>query len=228
MVTASIASSDWGEAANLFQRNRYFIGRSVVPPEICLRWRKKAVELSESCARAIQKQSQDHHALRYAVVTGEIIKVKWPELFEIYCHAGLKEWVKAVSGESAIFVSPHLESAININVLAHPGDVYRWHFDAVAYTVLLYLSDSEMEDGGALEFYPNVCQPITADSVSTAKVTYVPRAGDAILMDGTRCYHRVAPILRPHLRISIPMVYPSTAQHSRPADLDNYLYDQAA
>jgi hypothetical protein len=53
-------------------------------------------------------------------------------------------------------VSPHLESAININVLAQEGDVYRWHLDAVAYTLLLYLSDSHIDDGGALELFPTV------------------------------------------------------------------------
>jgi hypothetical protein len=59
-------------------------------------------------------------------------------------------------------------------------------------------------------------------------IIYVPKEGDAVLMDGTSCYHRVAPILRSHIRISVPMVFPRTSTHLRPSTLDNYLYTEAA
>lgn len=127
--------------------------------------------------------------LRYSVVTGDVLKARWQELFDAYSGNEWKAWIKAITGEDQIFISAHLESAININVLAQKGDVYRWHFDAVAYTLLLYLSDSDIEDGGALEFYPNVRQEMGKILDRGEKVIYVPKAGDAALMDGTSCYH---------------------------------------
>lgn len=166
--------------------------------------------------------------LRYSVVTGDVLKARWQELFDAYSGNEWKAWIKAITGEDQIFISAHLESAININVLAQKGDVYRWHFDAAAYTLLLYLSDSDIEDGGALEFYPNVRQEMGKILDRGEKVIYVPKAGDAALMDGTSCYHRVAPILRSHIRISVPMVFPCTSTHLRPSALDSGLYKRAA
>ena len=217
------------QAADFFQKHKYLICKSFLPPEISHRWRQKALALSAGCASSVEKQARDGAGLlRYSVVTGQVIKARWPELFAAYSGSEWKGWIKAITGESEIFVSPHLESAININVLAKVGDVYRWHFDAVAYTLLLYLSDSNPEDGGALELFPTQRQESEKILIRGEKAVYVPRAGDAVLMDGTSCYHRVAPILRSHIRISVPMVLPRTSSHLRPSALDNYLYKEAA
>jgi hypothetical protein len=106
--------------------------------------------------------------------------------------------------------------------------VYRWHFDAVPYTVLLYLTDVRREDGGALEIVPN-CQPHQVPDWTARAAQFWPAAGTLVLMDGTRCYHRVAPLLRPSVRFSIPLVYPNTeGTHERPAGLDSYLYGPVA
>ena len=48
------------------------------------------------------------------------------------------------------------------------------------------------------------------------------------LMDGTRCYHSAAPVLRPISRLSIPMVFPVSREHERPEGLDDYLYQAAS
>jgi 2OG-Fe(II) oxygenase superfamily len=220
---------DWRESARRFQRDKYLISRSFVAWQRSRQWSEKALATARDHSNTIQKRTGgDLGVLRYSVVTGGVIRANWPELFNAYTDPVLREWIKVVTGENEIHVSSHLESAININVLARPGDVYRWHFDAIAYTLLLYLTDSEVEDGGALELYPNLHEPVPSNLCGMRKVTYVPRTGDAVLMDGTCCYHRVAPVLRQHLRISIPMVFPRTAEHSRPADLDSYIYKPAA
>jgi hypothetical protein len=78
---------------------------------------------------------------------------------------------------------------------------------------LLYLSDSSEENGGALEM-----------RVSEAVKAMLPVAGTVVLMDGTRCMHRVSPILSRHERISVPMVFTPTPNDDRPAGLDDYLY----
>jgi hypothetical protein len=51
-----------------------------------------------------------------------------------------------------------------------------------------------------------------------------PTRGEAILMDGRRGEHAVAPLTRKVCRLTVPMVYP--AEHAaRPRVFDEYLYD---
>lgn len=213
------------EARQSLLRSRYAVVEEAIDPETCARWRTTALQLAQRHAQPIERQS-DGHLLRYQVVPGEAVRDHWLELFDFYSAAQTREWVRRVTGAEAIFPSPHLRSAVNINLMCEPGEVYRWHFDAVPYTALLYLTTSAPEDGGALEFYPDVIargdgQP---DLRNREKISLLPRAGMLVLMDGTRCYHRVAPILRSHIRLCIPMVFPNSAAHERPGELDSYLY----
>ncbi len=213
---------------DFFLKNAYFVSERMLPLESCGRWQRMATALSRRHAEAIERDSPGREQLRYKVVTGDIIRKEWSELFALYTDERLRAWIAAITDSAMISLSSHLQSAININVLARPGDVYRWHFDAVSYTLLLYLSDSYPDDGGALEFYPNAETENLDQLRAESKVRYFPRMGDAVLMDGTRCLHRVAPIHRAHLRISIPMVYPCRAEHTRPSGLDHYLYGRAS
>jgi hypothetical protein len=220
-LPSSRASKKW------FKENGYLIVDRVVPPEICDTWKLTALRVAQDSGRSIQREGGSD-VLRYRVVTGDAIKTCWPELYDFYSAPELRSWIAEVTGAQGIVLSPHLQSAININVLNEPGEVYRWHFDAVPYTALLYLSDSEREDGGFLEFYPNANLESPNVPRRERKIRFIPRRGSLVLMDGTRCYHRVSPILRRHFRISIPMVFPAQASQARPENLDSYLYDQAA
>lgn len=208
-----------------FLLSHYVIVEDAIGPQTCARWRATALQLAQRYGQQIERLS-DGHLLRYQVVTGEVLHDHWPELFEVYNGSETREWVRWVTGADAIFASPHLRSAVNINVMCEPGEVYRWHFDAVAYTALLYLTTSAPEVGGALEFYPDVAGSAGGppDLHDREKISVLPRAGMLVLMDGTRCYHRVAPILRRHTRLCVPMVFPATAEHQRPRELDSYLY----
>ena len=195
-----------------FARDAYVICAGVLSAEHAGALRERAVEIVQRHARRIDQRSAEH-VLRYRVVTGEVVRAKWPELFAMYRSPELRAWVAAIAGVPAVFNSSHLQSAININALGEPGEIYRWHHDAAGLTLLLYLSDSEVGDGGALEMR-------ASDTVKSM----LPAAGTAVLMDGTRCLHRVSPIVRPHVRISIPMVFALDPDHERPAGLDEYLY----
>jgi hypothetical protein len=195
-----------------FARDAFVICPGVLTQERARELRDRALNLVRRHARRIEQQSEEH-VLRYRVVTGDVVRADWPELFAIYESPSLRAWVAAVAAVATTFTSSHLQSAININALGEPGEIYRWHFDAAGFTLLLYLSDSVEEDGGALEM-----------RVSDAVKVMLPAAGTAVLMDGTRCMHRVSPILRRHERISVPMVFAPTADHQRPAGLDDYLY----
>jgi len=210
-----------------FRKNGYLILEKVITPNICDSWKLTALRIAQAAARTVRKENGSD-VLRYRVLTGDTIKDRWPQLYDFYSHPELRSWISGVTGTEGIALSPHLQSAININVLSEPGEVYRWHFDAEPYTALLYLSDSEPDDGGFLEFYPNANLESSETLPVERKVKFLPRQGSLVLMDGTRCYHRVSPILRRHERVSIPMVFPAQARQARPENLDSYLYDQAA
>jgi hypothetical protein len=213
-TSAELVLPPANELRQKFSREAFVICPSALTPECARELREKALDLVRRHARRIDQRSEEH-VLRYRVVTGEVVRAEWPNLFAVYESPGLRAWVAAVSGVAATYTSSHLQSAININALGEPGEIYRWHFDAAGFTLLLYLSDSSTEDGGELEMRAD-------DYVQTM----LPTAGTVVLMDGTRCMHRVSPILRQHERISIPMVFTADANHERPAGLDDYLYDQ--
>jgi hypothetical protein len=203
----------------------FVVVQNALPASETKRWRQQATRISR-LARPIVR-NENGAELVYRVVTGTQIYSHWPELFTFYESKALHEWIAVVTGEERIFRSNHLESGLNLNVMEGRGSVYRWHFDAIPYTALFYLTDAKLEDGGALEVVvsdrphkvPVVCEPDT--------IRVWPKGGMMVLMDGTRCYHHVTPILKRGLRLSIPMVFPAKIAE-RPAGLDAYLYDAAA
>src|SRR5436853_1442647 len=136
-----------------FARHNFVIASTALLPDQANELRRKAIRMSR-LARPISRHEAGFH-LVYQVVTGEQIQRRWSDLLSLYTNEGLRAWIKAITGASEIVVSPHLESGVNLNVMKGDGDVYRWHFDAVPYTALLYLTDVYPRDGGALELAPN-------------------------------------------------------------------------
>jgi hypothetical protein len=209
-----------------FERHGFLAIPEALPASLIRKWRHHA-EKMKTYARTILR-GESGFELAYKVVTGDDIRTFWPELFAFYNDCNLLTWLSDITGDTTIQTSQQLESALNLNILDSASFVYRWHFDAVPFTVILYLTDVLPQDGGALRIIPN-CRPHVAPDVSGSKVIEVwPRAGTMLVMDGTRCYHSVAPILREVLRLSVPLVYPNGNGSTRPAGLDSYLYDRAA
>jgi len=208
-----------------FRDSGYVVVPSAVPQEIIERWRRDAERMSAN-ARSIRR-TDGNFQLTYRVVTGERIREEWPELFAFYGDKEVVEWVKHVTGEASIYISPNVMSAINLNIMDDTESVYRWHFDAEPYTALLYLTDVGAEDGGTLEIVAN-CAPHQAPDLAVEDpLRFHPAAGTLLLMDGTRCYHRATQMLRSVLRFSVPMVYVNKVQQ-RPDGLDSYLYEPSA
>ena len=194
-----------------------------LPEATITQWRERARELF-SRARDIDKRS-DGHVLAYRVLTGDVIRDEFVELYDFYEAPSTLHWVAAVTGEREIFASPNLRSAVNVNIL-QAGDSYHWHFDANPYTALLYLSTTPPSAGGELELYPNLGPQNTSpeDLAAREKVTLPTRAGALVLMDGSIAYHHVAPVVEACDRLSVPMVYPPFREEVRPPELDDYLY----
>ena len=216
-----------GQLRSEFQQQHYVLAASALPPMLLRAWRQKAQEISPS-ARLIER-TDGELPLKYRVMTGEMIRDLWPELFTFYHDPGLRDWIRDVTGERQIITSPQLRSAVNLNIIEGTDSIYRWHFDAIPYTVLLYLNDVRPDDGAALELVPGCAPYSVPDRINARRVALWPTAGTLVLMDGTRCYHHVTPLLRPVTRFSIPLVYPSVdMQRERPDGLDAYLYEPAA
>jgi hypothetical protein len=209
-----------------FERDGFVAVAEALPVSLTRKWRQHA-EKMKAFARTILRRERGSE-LAYRVVTGDDIRSHWPELFALYNNRYLLAWLKNITGDNTIQTSQHLESALNLNILDTSSFVYRWHFDAVPFTVILYLTGVLPQDGGALRIIPN-CRPHVAPDICKSKVVEIrPTAGTILVMDGTRCYHSVAPMLRKVLRLSIPLVYPNREGSTRPSGLDSYLYDRAA
>ena len=164
--------------------------------------------------RAIQiRRSVDGSTLDYRVVTGDVVKAEAPALYEIYESSLVLEWIRSTSGIADVGVSPHIRSAVNINILDRAGQQYRWHTDAVPFTILIFLTTIPPSAGGAF----------TIRTRQGDVMAIPPVAGQLVLMDGRQCAHAVAPLLEDAVRMSVPMVFPAY-QVARPPGLDDYLY----
>jgi len=209
-----------------FQRTGYSVVQAALPLDLTTRWRRKAEKLKANALTV--KRSDKEFQLVYRVVTGDVIHYRWHELFSFYRNPAVLAWIKKLTGERTIYTSPSLRSAVNLNIMESTDSVYRWHFDAVPYTMLLYLNDVTPANGGAMQIVPD-CKPHSEPDLRRAGIVELwPTAGTVVLMDGTRCYHRVAQLLRPDTRFSIPLVYPNKEDVQRPAGLDAYLYKKSA
>lgn len=214
-----------------FQRDGYLALPNALPEPVITRWRERAHELFER-AKDIERTG-DGHVLSYRVLTGDVVKEDFRELYDFYVDQRTLAWVASVTGEAEIHSSPNLMSAVNVNIL-QAGHRYRWHFDANPYTALLYLSTSPVEAGGELQLYPNLRRGRTEAEVTDPdhldkqqRVSIRSRAGMLVLIDGSVTYHRVAPVLAPCDRLSVPMVFPPFREELRPAHLDAYLYSSS-
>jgi hypothetical protein len=221
--------SSVAQLAAEFRESRCVVIADAVPLDIVRRFRDRSAELVRQFGVEIRRTSGEHH-LHYRVVTGEVIQEQFPELFDFYASEKSRDWICEITGEKQILTSNHLQSAVNINSLDNPGQRYRWHFDAVPYTALLYLTDGSQEDGGALEVYPNLRKLVPEGDPPAGLLNAMeplriyPKAGTMVVMDGSRCYHSVAPLKWRCQRLSVPMVYPPSQHCLRPEALDEYLY----
>ncbi len=206
-----------------FHANGFALVRDILPHEVVAEMRRTARDFAMRVGKNI-RQSNDGHVLSYTVVAGEMIRDRFPDLFSFYETPEMRQWIRVLTGANGIYLSRNLRSAVNINSMRETGQIYRWHFDAVPYTAILFLTTSAPADGGALEIAIRNVDRAAALPQNGAEFCILPLAGTLLLMDGTRCLHRAAPLLRETLRLTVPMVYPVVADDTRPSGLDEYLY----
>src|SRR5437588_10797464 len=106
-----------------FARDNFVIASTALLPSQAEEFRRRAKQISK-IARPISRH-QDGEDLVYRVVTGEQIRSRWSELFRLYTSEALRVWIKSVTAEPEIFISPELESGLNLNVMQDYGSVYQ-------------------------------------------------------------------------------------------------------
>jgi hypothetical protein len=75
------------------------------------RWRQRALQMVEY-ARTIRRRDGAFD-LVYRVVTGDVIRSKWPELFAFYHDEHMVEWIRHVTGHRAVCTSERILSGVN-------------------------------------------------------------------------------------------------------------------
>jgi hypothetical protein len=204
------------DVPTLFERRGVLVVPNALSPAEIDGPAADAASVAARCARRIHRSS-DESTLDYRVVTGDVIRKEAAAIYEIYESAQLLEWIRRVAATEGVGLSPHLKSAVNINVLDTAGQQYRWHTDAVPFTTLLFLTTLPASAGGELLIRTR------QDDVMSVP----PVAGQLVLMDGHQCAHAVAPLREDAVRITVPMVFPAHPIE-RPPGLDDYLYSTDA
>ena len=68
------------------------------------------------------RRSSEGSTLDYRVVTGDVIQKDAASIYEMYESTELLEWIRRVTATETVGRSPHVRSAVNINVLDTVGN----------------------------------------------------------------------------------------------------------
>lgn len=195
-----------------FRRTGVVVVDDALDPGVASSLAAEAMALARRSSRHIRRSS-DAGVLDYGVITGDVLRADAPQIQAVYDAPDLLGWIQGVTATPGVGRSPHVRSAVNVNILAAAGQQYRWHTDAVPFTVLLFLTTLAPGSGGEL----------LVRTLHDGERSIAPAAGLLVLLDGHRCPHAVAPLCRDVPRVSVPMVFPAEPIE-RPAGLDDYLY----
>jgi hypothetical protein len=155
----------------------------------------------------------DDRPLRYSVIEGETIRRALPWLWAAFRTPEiLAEFSRHAGAELVPYA--HDPAFINLNVMA-AGQDYQLHQDGNDVTLVIFLTDVDAADGGALQCL-----------LHDASVTIQPVAGMGVLFTASEIPHRVLP-LRPGAasRLTLPVAYSFVGSvRMRDPALDLYLH----
>jgi 2OG-Fe(II) oxygenase superfamily len=152
---------------------------------------------------------------RVRVVDGVLVKQELFWLWNLY-EDQLRAFASAAFGKP-LFTANLLHTTININQLSGRNAQYEWHVDSNPVTGVLFATDSEDGLGGSLVFR----------KPCGARYIVRPRAGTFVCFDAREIPHRVAPLRKDGIRVSLPMnYYESQTDQPRPSDLDAQIYTE--
>ncbi len=180
-------------------------------------------------------------SLRYCVIDGEQIKQHLSKIWTLYQGAVNERVNKLTSTEVVPLTNTRV--GVNVNIMPPGRSEYRWHYDRVSVTGILYLTAVE---GGETVLYPNyrillenrdrmrvqrmldrLLQVRMIRDTLREKTVVTPHPGRLAIQRGNRSWHSVRPVRGNHERIAIILAYDVPgAQFPMEKSLDSYLYTQ--
>lgn len=185
-------------------------------------WDEQILTLSRASGRRVVQEepssvtdtNKPPVALRYYVVTGEVIASELTWLMEAY-HGRWLELAEEVAGEP-VCVSDSLADAVNISRTEDCHDAMDWHRDSNPLTGLLYVTSHPYREGTS--------GGETRVDIGGIEMSIHPERGVLLMYDASRTSHCSAPPGRGITRVSVPMnYYIQGRSYTRPEGLDDFL-----
>jgi hypothetical protein len=222
-----------------FSKHQYVLLDDFLPAAEC----REILHAVERCRKASSlinvNQTSVTSRKKFLTLNGEDIEENIPAAVPLY--AKVNEVINRISGkEYAALENKKIGLSINVTPA---GGTFSWHHDRHEITAILYLN--EVEGGGELEFFPNNrlllknnqqglrkwlqlgCDAagLAASMVVRRKVRVVPKPGAMCVMVGTRCTHRVRPVVGDRDRVCVIFAYDAPGRNfSRELTADYYGY----
>jgi hypothetical protein len=221
-----------------FSKHHYILLDDFLPAAEC-REILHAVERYKKASGLINvNQTSVTSRKKFLTLNGVDIEENVPAAGPLY--AKVNEVINRISGKE---YAPLENKEIGLSINVTPaGGAFSWHHDRHEITAILYLN--EVEGGGELEFFPNnrlllknkqglrKWLQLGCDAVGLAvsmvvrkKVKVVPKPGLMCVMVGTRCTHRVRPVVGDRDRVCVIFAYDVLGKNfSRELTADYYGY----
>jgi hypothetical protein len=221
-----------------FSKHHYVLLDDFLPAAEC-REVLRAVERYKKDSSLINvNQTSVTSRKKFLTLNGEDIEENVPAAVPLY--AKVNEVINRISGkEYAALENKKIGLSINVTPA---GGTFSWHHDRHEITAILYLN--EVEGGGELEFFPNNrlllknkqglrkwlqlgCDAVglVVSMVVRKKVRVTPKPGLMCVMVGTRCTHRVRPVVGDRDRVCVIFAYDVPGKNfSRELTADYYGY----
>ena len=221
-----------------FSKHQYLLLHDFLPAAEC----RKILDAVERCRKASSLINVNQNSVtsrkKFLTFNGEDIEENVPAAASLY--AKVNEVINRISGkEYAALENKKIGLSINVTPA---GGTFSWHHDRHEITAILYLN--EVEGGGELEFFPNnrlllknkqglrKWLQLGCDAVGLAvsmivrkKVRVAPKPGLMCVMVGTRCAHRVRPVVGDRDRVCVIFAYDVPGKNfSRELTTDYYGY----
>ena len=191
-----------------FRQHKYAVIGDFLPPSECRELLRAVDHCKETVALINVNQLSITSRKKFLTFNGDDIEENIPAATKLYVR--VNEVVNELSGKDYTALE-NRQIGLSVNVTP-AGGTFSWHHDRHEVTAILYLN--EVEGGGELEFFPNNrfllknkqglrkwlqlgCDAVglVVSMAVRAKVRVVPKPGVMCVMVGTRCTHRVRPVI---------------------------------
>ncbi|MBV8843216.1 MAG: 2OG-Fe(II) oxygenase [Bryobacterales bacterium] len=227
------------DSREFFSKHQYLLLEHFLPAAECREMLHAVEQCRKRSGLITVKQSSVTSRKNFLTFNGEDLEENIPAAVPLY--AKVNEVVNRISGNE---YAPLENRKIGLSINVTPaGGTFSWHHDRHEITAILYLN--EVDGGGELEFFPNSrlllknnrqwlrkWLQLGCDAVGLAfsmairkKVTVVPKPGLMCVMVGTRCTHRVRPVVGDRDRVCVIFAYDVPGKNfSRELTADYYGY----